>query len=242
MSCMKLLRFWRVCARRKTSKIGGSAYYTQKLQNRRFCVVLTRLLIIFNRLLLQNQNSAYYTQKLWFCTPQKLQNRRFCANCKNYQIGGLGSFKNIIFNTPKSEVLRIIRKISKIGGFAHTAKTPKSENMKRHHTSLHKGWADKYPLESETRKDKFNSLVVTYRRAVTLMTTSMNPQEKATEASLRIAWILNKNKMPLDSSAVVKECILAASQAMCTDSITKQFEKLPLSNDTNTYTSHRKAR
>ena len=106
--------------------------------------------------------------------------------------------------------------------------------MKRHHTSLHKGWADKYPLESETRKDKFNSLVVTYRRAVTLMTTSMNPQEKATEASLRIAWILNKNKMPLDSSAVVKECILAASQAMCTDSITKQFEKLLLSNDTNT--------
>ena len=115
-----------------------------------------------------------------------------------------------------------------------TVAVAKKENMKRHHTSLHKGWADKYPLESETRKDKFNSLVVTYRRAVTLMTTSMNPQEKATEASLRIAWILNKNKMPLDSSAVVKECILAASQAMCTDSITKQFEKLPLSNDTNT--------
>ena len=34
---MKLLRFWRFCARRKTSKIRGSAYYTQKLQNRRFC-------------------------------------------------------------------------------------------------------------------------------------------------------------------------------------------------------------
>ena len=77
---MKLLRFWRFCARRKTSKIGGSAYYTQKLQNRRFCVVLKILVITFN--------------------------------------------------TPKSEVLRTIRKNSKIGGFAPTTKTPKSEVLR----------------------------------------------------------------------------------------------------------------
>ena len=36
----------------------------------------------------------------------------------------------ILFNTPKYEVLRIIRKNSKIGGFAQTAKTPKSEVLR----------------------------------------------------------------------------------------------------------------
>ena len=159
---MKLLRFWRFCTRRKTSKIGGSAYYTQKLQNRRFCahrknrrfcVVLKILLILFNtpksevlRTIRKNSKiggfaptaktpksevlrsfkniinnisyskiggSAYYTQKTpkseVLRPPQKLQNRRFCVVLK---------ISVIILNTPKSEVLRTIRKNSKIGGFA----------------------------------------------------------------------------------------------------------------------------
>ena len=36
----------------------------------------------------------------------------------------------LIFNTPKSEVLRILRNNSKIGGFAPTAKTPKLEGLR----------------------------------------------------------------------------------------------------------------
>ena len=54
-------------------------------------------------------------------TLQKLKNRRFCVVLKTLLI---------IFNTPKSEVLRIIRKNSKTGGFAPTAKTPKSEVLR----------------------------------------------------------------------------------------------------------------
>ena len=59
----------------------------------------------------------YYTQKLqtWedLHPPQKLQNREFCVVLKMLLI---------IFNTPKSEVLRILHINSKIGGFAPTAR------------------------------------------------------------------------------------------------------------------------
>ena len=53
--------------------------------------------------------------------PQKLQNLRFCVVLK---------ILVIIFNTPKLEVLRTIRKNSKNRGFAPTAKTPKSEVLR----------------------------------------------------------------------------------------------------------------
>ena len=113
LSCMKLLRFWRVCARRKTSKIGGSAYYTQKLHNRRFCV--------------HRKNS-----KIGGSAKRSLKN---ISN--NYLILQNRSFYVLYAKTPKSEVLRpkseflrTIRKNSKIGGFAPTAKTPKSEFLR----------------------------------------------------------------------------------------------------------------
>ena len=83
------------------SKIGGSAYYTQKLQKRRFCayrknskiggtVVLKILVIIFN-------------------TPKSEVLRTIRKNSKN---GGFAPTAK----TPKSEGLCTKRKNSKIGG------------------------------------------------------------------------------------------------------------------------------
>ena len=65
--------------------------------------------------------SAYYMQKF--------QNLRFCLYRKTPKLDVLRCFKNIhiILNTPKSEVLLIICKNFKIGGFTSTAKTPKLE-------------------------------------------------------------------------------------------------------------------
>ena len=57
-----------------------------------------------------------YIQKPWYYT-QKLQNWRFCLVLK---------ILLLMFNTPKSEVLHIMRKKPKIRDFAPTAKTPKS--------------------------------------------------------------------------------------------------------------------
>ena len=76
----------------------------QNLQNRRFCVLYAKI-----------PNSEVLRP------PQKLQNRRFCVVLKILEV---------IFNTPKSEFLRTIRKNSKIGGFAPTAKTQKSEVLR----------------------------------------------------------------------------------------------------------------
>lgn len=42
-----------------------------------------------------------------------------------------------------------------------TVAVAKKDNMKRHHTSVHTGWEGNYPVESETRKEKFNSLAHT---------------------------------------------------------------------------------
>lgn len=110
----------------------------------------------------------------------------------------------------------------------------KRANLKRHHETNHASWKDKYPMNSDTRQKKLDALLDAQRRSTIIMTSSMSQQEKAAEASLRIAWILNKKKMPLDSSETVKECIIAASQAVSTKDTTAAFEKIPLSNDTNT--------
>ena len=110
----------------KNSKIGGfvstakskklevlrsfkEKYYYLYLifQNRRFCIGLF---------------CAKTTKSEVLRPPQKLQNRRFCVVVKTLFI---------ILNTPKSEVLRILPKNSKIGGFAPTAKTPKSDKCRR---------------------------------------------------------------------------------------------------------------
>ena len=63
--------------------------------------------------------------------PQKLQNRKFCVVLK---------ILLIIFNTPKSEVLHTLRKNSKIGGFAPTAKTPKSEVLRSFENIINNIW------------------------------------------------------------------------------------------------------
>ena len=92
----------------QTSKIGAcSAYYTQKLQNRRS----------FENITTFNTPKSEVLRTF----AQKLQNRRFCVVLK---------ILLIIFDTLKSEVLRTIRKNSKIGGFASTTKTPKSEVLR----------------------------------------------------------------------------------------------------------------
>ena len=85
--------------RRKTSKIGAcSAYYTQKPQNRRS----------FENITTFNTPKSEVLRTF----AQKLKNRRFCVVLK---------ILLIIFNYTKN---------SKIGGFASTTKTSKSEVLR----------------------------------------------------------------------------------------------------------------
>ena len=61
----------------------------------------------------------------------------------------------------------------------------------------------------------------------------MTLQEKTTEASLRVSWILNKHKIPYASSEVVKECMVETARVLTPNEV-ETYRKIPLSNDTNT--------
>ena len=108
----------------------------QKLQNRRFCVALKILIIMFSR-------PTQKSEIIWLYAKAPNFNRRGFVHHKNSKSEVLRSFKNInncCFKlgmkllrfwrvcarrkTSKIGGYFIIRKNSKLGGFASTAKTP----------------------------------------------------------------------------------------------------------------------
>ena len=94
-------------------------YFAQKLQNRRFCVVLKMLLLMFNTPKSEVLRIMCKISKIGgFAPTAKTPKSEVCVVLKMLLL---------IFNTPKSKILRIICKNSKIGGFAPTTKTPKLE-------------------------------------------------------------------------------------------------------------------
>lgn len=110
----------------------------------------------------------------------------------------------------------------------------KKHDIQRHYTTKHKTtFEKKFPPGSGARKTKLDSLLKSYEGSSRLLVRSATQQEKATEASLRVSWILNKKKMPFTTSEVVKECMIATADILCPDKV-ETFKKIPLSNDTNT--------
>ena len=65
----------------------------------------------------------------------------------------------------------------------------------------------------------------------------MTVQEKATECSWRIAWILGKHKKPFTDSEVVKECMLETFETLFDDKIKSEIKhrinKILLSDSTS---------
>ena len=51
-----------------------------------------------------------------------------------------------------------------------------------------------YQQKTDERKNKIDQLKLQFERSATILVNSMTVQEKATECSLRIAWILGKHK------------------------------------------------
>ena len=72
----------------------------------------------------------------------------------------------------------------------------KSSNLKRHYETKHSKFESMYQQKTEERKNKIDQLKLQYERSVTILVNSMTVQAKATECSLRIAWILKKHKKP----------------------------------------------
>ena len=110
-------------------------------------------------------------------------------------------------------------------------------NLKRHYDAKHRKFESMYPQKTEERKNKIDRLKLQYERSATILSNSMTVQEKATECSLRIAWILGKHKKPFTDSEIVKECMLETVETLFDDKmkseIKEKIKKIPLSDSTS---------
>ncbi|KAJ8878627.1 hypothetical protein PR048_019209 [Dryococelus australis] len=89
-------------------------------------------------------------------------------------------------------------------------------NLKRHYESKHKEFHN---------KEKSNSMLLSYKQGSSMKHRGSSAQDKCTEASLRVSWILCNNMIPFAHAEVVRECTLQS---------VKVIEGEETSNDTAT--------
>lgn len=82
----------------------------------------------------------------------------------------------------------------------------KSGNLKQHYETIHKDFHTKCPPGSAVRKNKLHACMLSYKNNTTTLIWYMSEQEKSTEATLRVCWVLNKYQTPFSDSKMVKEC------------------------------------
>lgn len=114
----------------------------------------------------------------------------------------------------------------------------KISNLKRHYESKHGHFEETFPSNSEVRTTKLNRLKSSYEAASRILITSMTQQQKATECSLRVAWILGKHKKPFSDAEIIKECMTEVMDTMFEgkqkEEMTTKIKRIPLSDSTAT--------
>lgn len=113
----------------------------------------------------------------------------------------------------------------------------KDYNLRRHFTTTHEKFDDNFPPGSDIRKEKIKSLSASYEKTRQRFSQACTVQQKATAASLRVAWILGKKKRPFTDAEMVKECILAVVEEVVTeDKVRAQvmscIKSIPMSDTT----------
>ena len=78
----------------------------------------------------------------------------------------------------------------------------KSGNLKRHYETKHDYFEATFPQNSAVRTTKINGMKSSYQAASRILVTSMSQREKATETSLRVAWVLAKHKKPFSDAEI----------------------------------------
>ncbi len=97
----------------------------------------------------------------------------------------------------------------------------KEYNLRRHFNTKHPNFNINYPLGSDIQQGKIQTLTSTYECSRAVISRSCSAQEKATIASLRVAWILAKKKRPFTDAETIKECLLAAIGKVVADNKVK---------------------
>ncbi|XP_025415972.1 uncharacterized protein LOC112687468 [Sipha flava] len=108
--------------------------------------------------------------------------------------------------------------------------------MKRHYETKHKSFSEKYQVGSNLRKSKIESLYLSYSTSTQINNKAMSEQEKCTEASIHISWILPKHMKLFTNADIIKECIVEAGNVLfdSKNNIMETTRNIPLSTSSDT--------
>ncbi|XP_065674182.1 uncharacterized protein LOC136091124 [Hydra vulgaris] len=84
--------------------------------------------------------------------------------------------------------------------------------LERHFVSKHELYNTKYPLDSTTRKIKYDSLKSCLEKQKNLFQQMSSSVDCETRASNMVSWILAKNLKPFTDGEIIKECMIEASK------------------------------
>uniref|UniRef100_A0A8P4G4I4 Uncharacterized protein n=1 Tax=Dicentrarchus labrax TaxID=13489 RepID=A0A8P4G4I4_DICLA len=112
-----------------------------------------------------------------------------------------------------------------------------TEKYGRHFKTTHNFDAT-FPPGSAARRQKITGLTSYYEQRSRILFRACTDQERATAASLRVAWILVKKKRPFTDSETVKECMLPSIEEVVTDEKTRKniidsIKQIPISDTSN---------
>ncbi|XP_033962133.1 borealin-2 isoform X2 [Pseudochaenichthys georgianus] len=93
----------------------------------------------------------------------------------------------------------------------------KEYNLKRHYNSNHGSFSASFPVGSEERRRKVQGLLASFERSQAAFSRFCTEQERATIASLRVAWTRARQKRPFTDAETVKECMLAVIDEVVID-------------------------
>ena len=109
-----------------------------------------------------------------------------------------------------------------------------NSNLKRHYETKHSVFEKKYKQETEEKKKQINLLKSQYEKSTMVFANTMTAQEKATECSLTMAWILGKHKKPFSDAKIVSECTIQTAETVFDgkqrDKIINKIKQIPLSD------------
>lgn len=115
----------------------------------------------------------------------------------------------------------------------------KKSNLQRHYTSLHNNFDKLYPLGTKVREDKVASLKKNLNNQQSVFRRMLSSSDCATEASLKISWVLAKKQKSYSDGETVKLCFQECADSLFAeyknkDEIKKRIANLQLSHQTVT--------
>jgi len=107
----------------------------------------------------------------------------------------------------------------------------KSSNLKRHYETKHAHFEQIYPQNIELRTTKIKQLNSSYEATSSVIVRLATQQERATETSPSVAWVLGKHKRPFSDAEIVKECmsevVTAPFEGTQKDELIKKKSQIP---------------